>query len=494
MNHTRRQIDDLGLHPDITADLDTYKSKSLYYEEFLQHQMNASEILTGVALHNEYEVVPFCRFTATRIYLADPGMGKRVMEKPIGFKKKDIQQVIQYGVEQLNHGRIPAEIPYTADDFLEGLYRTEPALGSHYMLFFRDIDAAMDSVYKRVVLTRPFAPLQQVEVKDVSTRTELINIVLPLSGRTEKFQRFMERFVEVCVKVDKRVMLTVVYFGKEGLKDVKLILAKIEELYRYRHVNLVTLDEEFSRGRGLQVGAQSWTGRGAGGADVLMFMCDVDIVFTAEFLERCRLNTARGKRVYYPMVFSLYNPNVVYALHDLVVPPQEEQMVISKDTGFWRDFGFGMTCQYRSDFLAIHGFDEQITGWGMEDVLLYRKYVRSNLMVVRATDPTIFHIWHEKQCDQELPWEQYRGCIRSKALNEASHAQLGMLAFKDEVNIHKNMKHPENTADSAKNEGNGGGRGGGKGGGNGGGNVAGNDGGHGNNVRRTGAKKSSRRG
>lgn len=404
------------------------------YSNYIQSKVKKAEILHGVALKSEYEIIPFTKFTLNKIFLVEPGLGKRVVEKPIGYKRKDIYDVVTYAVRELNKSRTKTARKFTMDDFIEGMYRTEPMTGTQYELFFREIDQPQKHTYRKITLIRPFGILHSVDQNQKNTSQIWINLILPLSGRIDAFRQFMSRFVKVVINQDRRVYLTVVYFGQDGLNTVKDIMTSTAKEHKYKHMKLVTLKEEFSRGRGLQVGVLSWKS-----IDVLLFLCDVDIVFTADFLERCRVNTEPGKRVYYPIVFSLYNPNVVYSLQDMTIPSEREQLVISRNTGFWRDFGYGMTCQYRSDFKAVNGFDEYISGWGGEDVFLYQKYVRTDYMVIRATDPGLFHLWHEKTCDPKLNSEQYRSCIRSKALTEASHAQLGLLAFKDEVNIHKNL-------------------------------------------------------
>lgn len=61
---------------------------------------------------------------------------------------------------------------------------------------------------------------------------------------------------------------------------------------RFRSFTLIQLNEEFSRGRGLEVGAKAWRRS----QNVLLFFCDVDVHFTADFLTSCRLNAEPGWR------------------------------------------------------------------------------------------------------------------------------------------------------------------------------------------------------
>ncbi|KAF2349682.1 Chondroitin N-acetylgalactosaminyltransferase [Trinorchestia longiramus] len=550
---------------------------------------------------HRYEVVPFSHFSWSRVYPSELGLGKRVVEKPIGYRRKDVLAALTAALDHLNAYQNYG-YRYSMDDFIEGSFRTIPTAGTQYELVFRDgsrpntfsssdnnsvsspatsnnsynknndgkktlsqsssdkkaeinsrhrrsevvdvlvdkgisgvqtksidsgdnVEKSSDSIYNKnndnnnndnnpsshnshntnnkkrdfhdselagsrnsntrtsdvrnstmvdasrrddsddvrhkkpapetsgtknatssgkharqpsgagaslkvVTLMRPFAPITVVRSK-TNTARQLINIILPLSGRLQTFQRFMTKLTTVILPHDRRIFLTVVYFGDVGLQRARNIITKASREANFRMVKLLTLNETFSRGKALQVGAQHWSG-----GDVLLFMCDVDVVFSTRFLDRCRLHAAPGRSVYYPVIFSLYNPGLVYPLQGKPIPEELDQLVISRDTGFWRDFGYGMTCQYRSDFLSVNGFDQEIVGWGGEDVLLYRKYVRSSLAVIRSTDPGIFHLWHPKLCSSGLPGDQYRACLSSRALSEASHAHLGLVAFKKDLEKH----------------------------------------------------------
>ena len=55
---------------------------------------------------------------------------------------------------------------------------------------------------------------------------------------------------------------------------------------------------------------------------------------------------------------------------------QRFNLFVDRKYGFWREYGFGMTCQYRADYLRVGGFDLNIEGWGTEDLGLYQRYLQ----------------------------------------------------------------------------------------------------------------------
>ncbi|XP_074849955.1 chondroitin sulfate N-acetylgalactosaminyltransferase 1 isoform X2 [Carettochelys insculpta] len=365
--------------------------------QFLHSQIDRAEVHTGVKLPTEYAAIPFESFTLQKVYQLETGLTRHPEEKPVRKDKRDeLAEAIELALETLNSPESDSNVNnpmYAASDFIEGIYRTEKDKGTLYELTFKGDRPHM---FRRIILFRPFGPILKVKNENLNMANTLINIVVPLAKRASKFRQFMQNFRSA----------------------------------NFKNFTFIQLNEEFSRGKGLDIGARVWKGN-----NVVLFFCDVDIYFTAEFLNTCRLNTQPGKKVFYPVLFSQYNPSIIYGHHNSI-PPLEHQLVIKKETGFWRDFGFGMTCQYRSDFINIGGFDLDIKGWGGEDVHLYRKYLHSNLIVVRTPVRGLFHLWHEKRCLDELTPEQYKMCMQSKAMNEASHGQLGMLIFRHEIEDH----------------------------------------------------------
>ncbi|XP_061880195.1 chondroitin sulfate N-acetylgalactosaminyltransferase 1-like [Entelurus aequoreus] len=404
-------------------------------KEFFRSQLKQAEVNTGMALPDEYAVVPFDAFTLRRVFQLETGLSRHPEERPVRKDRRDeLIGAVETALHVLNGPQQHVDssrrkYTFSPSDFIEGLTRTERDKGTVYELTFKG-DGPRD--FTNLVLFRPFGPVVKVKSERVDTRNTLINFIVPLSKRADAFRQFIRNFREVCVHLDGKVHLTVVYFGRDQIDQVKAALDQTTRETRFRSFTLIQLNEEFSRGRGLDVGARAWRQS----QNVLLFFCDVDVHFTADFLTSCRLNAEPGKKVYYPVLFSQYNPSIIYTNHSQLTSIQP---VIRKETGFWRDFGFGMTCQYRSDFLNIGGFDRSIKGWGLEDVHLYRKYLHSKLMVIRSPSRGLFHLWHEKTCADNLPPDKYKMCMQTKAMSEASHGQLGELIFRQEIEAHQNM-------------------------------------------------------
>ncbi|XP_072538707.1 chondroitin sulfate N-acetylgalactosaminyltransferase 1-like [Salminus brasiliensis] len=418
------------------------KKSNSELEMFFKRQLRHAEINEGSKLPNEHALVPFESFSLNRVYQLESGLTRHPVQ---GTLRSDLGGALEAALHILNdpqkRNNSQYRRIYSPQEFFEGIFRTERDKGTVYDLTFRD-NTSLD--FRRLLFFRPFAPLMKVKEEVIDTSNMLINIIVPLAERVETFRQFMHNFREVCLQQVERIHLTVVFFGREKMDEVRGIIDSTARKMRSRNFTLIHLNEKFSRGRGLDVGASAWKKSNA-----LLFFCDVDVHFTEEFLHSCRMNAQPGKRVFYPIPFSQYNPDVIYGEHN--IPSTDKQLVISKSTGFWQDFGFGMTCQYRSDFINIGGFDPSIKTWGKEDLHLYRKYLHSNIMVVRAPSRGLFHMWHERLCADDLSAESFTTCMQSKAMNEASHSQMGELLFHREINshLHKYKLH-ENIKTSTK--------------------------------------------
>uniref|UniRef100_M3YN42 Hexosyltransferase n=1 Tax=Mustela putorius furo TaxID=9669 RepID=M3YN42_MUSPF len=287
---------------------------------FLRSQVDRAEVHAGVKLATEYAAVPFDSFTLQKVYQLETGLTRHPEEKPVRKDKRDeLVEAVESALETLNS---PAEgnpnrRPYSASDFIEGIYRTEKDKGTLYELTFK---GEQKHEFRRLVLFRPFGPIMKVKQEKLNMANTLINIIVPLAKRVDKFRQFMQNFREMCIQQDGRIHLTVVYFGKEEMNEVKGILENTSKAANFRNFTFIQLNGEFSRGKGLDVGARFWKG-----SNVLLFFCDVDIYFTSEFLNTCRLNTQPGKKVFYPVLFSQYNPAIIYG-HPDAVPPLEQQL------------------------------------------------------------------------------------------------------------------------------------------------------------------------
>lgn len=284
---------------------------------------------------NEYDVSPWNTFTFDTIHQLDVGYARQPAGPGTPDKRREVREVIFKAIEALSGDFKPT-------DLADGFVRIDRSLGTQYELFFRK--AAEPNTFKRVCLVRALGDFQALGPLEVlNTRKRIVNIVLPVLDRVRHLGEFIRFFLSKLAESDfNRVFVTVVYFGKTGYSRVRNVVQ--DEFAESKFSNFLLLDapgEKFSRVRGLQIGASHWNKPEV----PILLLADVDLRFDKEFLERCRTQARMGRKVYYPIPFRLYNPRVAFL--GKPVPPIEKLLHVHHKSGFWDDWDFTPSCQYR---------------------------------------------------------------------------------------------------------------------------------------------------
>lgn len=264
-----------------------------------------------------------------------------------------------------------------------------------------------------------------------------IVFVLPLAGRFQTYLRFLRNFEQTCLQhpETQTELLVILFDGGSDSHPQSFVdeLAQLQAKYTKATMNVIQVDGNFSRGIALNRAIHSDHIQ----MDDIIFFIDVDITFKRTSIERVRLNTVRHKQAYFPIVFGQYDPSVWQTAPIADEFGEDRETDLHSDTGYFRQFGFGICAMYKADILhpGINGFEE-ISGWGLEDVRFLEKIVKLepmpllamlkrqngsataeplSLHVFRAPDPTLVHVYHDVSCDRSLSESQYTMCLGTKA-------------------------------------------------------------------------------
>lgn len=167
------------------------------------------------------------------------------------------------------------------------------------------------------------------------------------------------------------------------ISSVFQIIDDLNRKYERRSIITIKLYGDFSRGIAIDKAVKSNYIKNHD----IVFLIDVDILFTSLTLKRIRQNTVRHKQIYLPIVFSEFNPETV---SQIPTPPKinlnyddndhlndYHQMsrnyqfyanqsinIVNNDSGYFREFGYGLASIYKCDIMnsKINGFVTDIKG------------------------------------------------------------------------------------------------------------------------------------
>lgn len=369
---------------------------------------------------NKFEINNWEYFNQTRLMTV---MHESPARGIIGGTREEARFALTKAIYLANQGR-PQNERYVFDKLENGYHRVDPMRGSEYILdfVFRKSSDHNVRLKKRVSILRPHH--ETVVPVDVQEVLPTVNFITVLSGLSNRLETFLANYEKTVLQTGEDATLTVVLFDGPDAPKVRSIVQQYMLRYQAAKINIIDTQGDFARATGLHKGVERFK------EDDLLFLVDVDLDISTDFLQRCRLNTIHGKQVYFPIFFKLYNPEFVSQYHR-----GNSSMRIARHAGHWAHYSYGMVCIFASDYHKAGGFDRSMRGWGEEDVDFMGRVLGKGFEIFRAPDPGLIHNWHRKVCDKSTVINPvaYDHCLMSKGENLADRIELAQYVFDNEL-------------------------------------------------------------
>ncbi|CAF3449858.1 unnamed protein product [Rotaria sp. Silwood1] len=428
------------------------KTLNNYHNKFSRQKNNS--------LHEKHESGIYTFFTASQ-YSANTELPVRSIEPAY---KQCFDEVVRTYMEDVN------KISRNMGRFLEykktlyGYYKYQPRYGMNFILdlflIYRKFSGKKMSVpvRKRVYVVQKFRPLYFRELSSayssailsssgagsphpanlttpvtnninttiITSSSTPIHMIVPVSGRLPTLKRLLNNFNYVVMRTNDTDLLNIHLYivlmetaedSGERMSTIVDYIKKFLNDNQAKRIHLIEVkDGNFTRGYARSYGASRFNDTD------LLFFIDLDMIFTRDLFPRIRHHTIFHKQVYFPIIFSQYDPHYWETSQ---YEANFSSFNLRDDIGYWRQYGFGMLGTYKADLQSSGNWNVEISGWGKEDVEIYDKLVQSpTLNVFRTIDTSLMHVFHTKECSPTLRNDQMNMCKGTKSITLGSQRTL----------------------------------------------------------------------
>jgi chondroitin sulfate synthase len=295
-------------------------------------------------------------------------------------------------------------------------------------LYFRELSSSYPSAILSPVgagspnIVNSITPV----ITNLNSSSVPIHMIVPVSGRLPTLKRLLTNFDRVVIRSNDPELLNIHLYvilmetaedSGERMSTISDFIKNFLKTSSSSRIHLVEVENgNFTRGYARSYGASRFNDTD------LLFFIDLDMIFTKELFPRIRHHTIFNKQVYFPIIFSQYDPQYWEIKQNQT---SFSSFYLRDGVGYWRQYGFGMLGIYKADLGQVGNWNVEISGWGKEDVEIYDKLVQSpSLNVFRTVDNSLMHIFHTKECSPTLRSDQMNMCKGTKSITLGSQRIL----------------------------------------------------------------------